>query len=188
MAVGDSLEVKIAGNIRAIEAEWKRMTQRVRPNLLRNMVDVCMLLKRTVIETKMRGQVIRQGRTGKTIASMLPASPATAARQQGDTVIGIIGAQAAIAPWVRRLERGGPSYRIAPAPGRPFAYDRGAVRPAGDPRARLGWGGQAGKRVFFARQVTIPAARPRWFIRTTIIERERQIRDALKRDLIEFGK
>jgi hypothetical protein len=188
MAAGDSLEVKIESNIKAIEAEWRRMIERFRPNLLRNMIDVCMLVKRTVIETKMRGQVIKQGRTGKTIASMLPTSPATAARREGNTVVGAVGAQAGVAPWVRRLERGGPSYPIAPAMGRPFAYDRGSVRPAGDPRARLGWGGSPGARVFFARQVTIPAARPRFFIKNTILERERQIRDALMAGLIEFPK
>jgi hypothetical protein len=42
--------------------------------------------------------------------------------------------------------------------------------------------------VFFARRVTIPAARPRFFIKNTILEHERQIRGALMRDLIELPK
>jgi len=97
--------MKVLANTQKIEMQWMKLMTRFRPQLLANMRAVTYLLKTQTAITKLQGQELNKV-TGNLIRSLLPNSPEVAGRMVGNAVVGVVGAQGAIAPYARWHEIG----------------------------------------------------------------------------------
>jgi hypothetical protein len=105
--------VFVQSNMEKVAKRWDRLIKAFKPTLLQNMRKVTYMLKTSVVSNKLYGQVLNR-RTGNLIRSMLPNDENQAGHiESNGDIVGIVGAQGAIAPYARIHEYGGNvTYRV----------------------------------------------------------------------------